>query len=262
MTEAPEDVPAQPLVRSLLDPSPSLEFGLLRRNEDGTETAYPFRCRLLRQAQTNDALIAAAAAAAKSGEKAPDYGAVYRERQAVELLQRAIVRVERRDHGGRKIDMPLFVSAEQMMESLDTVEMAQLLNAYDIVQARFGKQYDDDEVEGLIDQLADELLGGYFLAQLPSQEWPLLISSLARLARSWRPDAADPTPSGSPSTSESTPSSSTDGTTGSSPLPSAHVSGSRASVELPTSGRMTRAEALEVVRKQSRQAPPDQDPDS
>lgn len=224
--------PKPSMVRSLLEPSPSLAFNLIRKNEDGSETAIPFRCRLLRQAQTTEALEAAQKHAMSREQKG--FQDIYKEAQGVEILRLAVVHVDLHERGdGTKHHLPMFVTSEQLRESLDTEEMAQMLSAYELTRAHFGfSELDDEQVEAAVDALADELAGPFFLSRLASDEWPHLIYRLARLVRFWRP-AKLPTPSDSPSTSGSSPSSSESGTTESSTLPELH------SAELPLEPRKT-----------------------
>lgn len=252
-TEGTQD--RRPLVGELLKPSPSLPFDLIRRNEDGSETRTPFRCRLLRYELQNEALIAARKLTAeklkldKSDTAAIESSAVFREAQAFEIAWRSCLHPERRKQkDGAEIDLPLFATPAQMRMALDVVEVAQLLNAVTVTTAYYSfTDLNEDKVDALIDVLADELQGGYFLSQLASEEWPHLIYILARLARSWRP-ATDPTQSDSDSSSESDQPNSGSGTTGSSKLPDAHVTGSPLSgLQLPTTGQATKDEARQMV---------------
>lgn len=246
MTEVNVAKPTKSLVRSLMDPAPSLEFELLRKEADGSETVYPFRCRLLRKAQADQALEAAQAYAKKHEKEG--FTDLYKEAQAVETLRLALLHVEQHDaSNGTKLDLPLFVTSEQLRQSLDTEEMAQMLNAYEITRAHFGfTDLTDEAVERMVDTLAGELSGPFILSRVASDEWPRLIYSLARLARSWRPETT-PTPSDLDSTSGSDPSSSPSGTTSSSELPelrSAEYSNGKEPKLL------SREEARDVVRAQ------------
>lgn len=252
MSEASKE--ASPgIVRDLFDPSPSLRFDLKRKQEDGSVKAWPFRCRLLRVEQVHEAIIAAQKYA--KGKELEGYGDVYREAQACEILQRAICDVEtgEREEGGRtkRWLRPKFTSTEQLRMSLDESECAQMLNCYELTKAHF-KVTDDlepEQVERIIDGLADEMAGPYFLGQWDSSEWPRLIFSLARLAQSWRPANGGPTPSSSESSSESSPLSSESGTTDFSELPSVQ-SVELPNVSLPTDKVLTRDEAREIVKRQ------------
>lgn len=241
----------KPLVRSLMDPSPSLAFDLVRRNEDGSETKYPFRCRLLRSVLMDDALEAAQIYAAKRKENERGHKDLYSEAQAVEAVWRSCVKVERSTLNGAQHDVPLFATPQQLRESLDSEEIAQLLNAHSLTKAFYSfHNLTEEGVEKIIDTLTDEFKGSYFLSQLDSEEWPGLIFILARLAQSWRP-AATPTPFGSDSSSESTTSNLEAGTTGSSPLPAGHVtSGPMSGTNLPTHGQLSREQAKQIVKDQ------------
>jgi hypothetical protein len=257
-----------PLVAEFMTPAPSLPFDLMRRKEDGSEKAYPFRCRLLRYEQQSEALIAARKYTAEalkidpSRTDAIESSVVFREAQAFEIAWRSCVQVERRKQSnGVEIDLPLFASPKQMRTALEVAEVEQMINAMQVTRAyyKFDSDMTDEKVETLIDLLANELTGGYFLAQLDSDEQPRLIVTLARLAQSWRP-AMPPTPSSSENSSGSDQESSESGITTSSPLPSAHVSGSPNSeklsgMQLPTTGQLSKEEARELVKKQLGEEP-------
>lgn len=255
-TEGTQD--NHPLVAEFLKPSPSLPFDLMRRKEDGSETAYPFRCRLLRYEQQNEALLAARKYTAKTlgidpaKTAAIEQSAVFREAQAFETAWRACVHLERRKtKDGAEIDLPLFANPDQMRQALMVAEVAQMLNAFEVTKSFYGfSELTEAAVEKLIDVLADELKCGYFLSQLDSEEWPRLICILAQLGLIWRPSMPQ-TQSGSGNTSESGPSISESGTTGFSKLPESHVSGSSLKgMQLPTTGQITKDQARELVKQQ------------
>ena len=246
--------PAGALVRDLFEPSPSLRFELERKRADGSVETYPFRCRLLRVDQIHDAILAAQKYAKDRGEL-KDYGDIYREAMACELLQRAIVQEEmgERVEGGRikRWYRPMFVDTEQLRRSLDEAECAQLLNCYELTKAHFRavQPYTEEEVEDMLDSLADAMMGPYFLGRLDSADWPHLIFVLARLARSWRPSKTQ-TPSDSLSSSESDPSTSDPGTTTFSELPVARSVSTPSVPDPPTDRILTREEAREIVKRQ------------
>lgn len=244
MIEAPAEKPN--FVRSLLDPSPSLEFQMQRRTQKGT-VEYPFRSRILRADQNNDANVSAREYYLKK-TKAKDVdeaSSLYREALAQEILVRSTVQselVEMAD--GTKAWRPYFVNADQLRASLDVTEQAQLLRAHYLTEAYYGfSSFDEEKLEGFIDVLKNDLTGTYFLSQLDSADVPRLIFALARLVDSWRPEDLR-TPSNSGNSSESDPSSSESGTIGSLPPLSERSIG----LVIPESDEApTRAEAHRVV---------------
>lgn len=240
------------LVRSLLDPSPSLMWELVRKEEDGSETVHPYRCRLLRKTQMDDALEAAQEYASKKEKNG--YSDIYKEAQAVEILRQAIVHVDmgtRED--GTKFHLPMFHSSKALRDSLSTEEMAQMLTSYELTRSHFGfSSFDPESVESAVEALAGEFSGPFFLSRVASDEWPHLIYSLARLALTWRPET-HPTPSDTPSSSESDPSSSNGGTTSSGELPELRSKELDLSLKNQTK-ILTREEAREVVKNQKKKS--------
>lgn len=231
------------LVRSLLDPSPSLEFSLTRKLAPGQQKEFFFRSRVLRGDQKNDAMIAARAYAVAN--KADEDSAIYREALTDEILVRCTVEVERvKNPDGTMVDKHCFVDAKQL-RMLDVTERAQLLRAHYITESYYGfAQFDPEKLEEFIDKLSGELSGPYFLSQWDLSDWPHMIYGLARLARSWRP-AKDPTHSSLPSSSESDQESSESGTIGSLP-PLIERSGVGLKIpDLSTSP--TRSEAFDII---------------
>jgi hypothetical protein len=252
-----EEKERAPSVSDFLTPSPSLPFVLRRKQEDGSVKDFPFRCRVLRPGQLIDALQMAQGYAK---EKETDgYGDIYREAQAHESIQRLMCRpdpVERAD--GLREYRPMFISAEQVRNSLNELECAQILNCYEITKAFYKTtdNFSSEDIEKMIDGLADEMAGPFFLSRLDSSDWPELITSLARLVQVLMKQIG-PTPSSSPSSSESDPSNSENGTTGSSQLPDAQSLSF--SGELPTDRLMTQEEARGFVMNERNRKPEKED---
>jgi hypothetical protein len=237
------------LVRSLMQQSPTLGFLMRRRQADGSIVDFPFRVQLLRSVSTTD-ILADAQKYAKARKEIPGYTDIYKEAQAVALVQACMCHDTLNEAGTRYL--PYFVSSQQVRESLDETEIAQVVNCYEITKSYFGfGDVDEETVEALIDNLADEFQGPFFLSQFASEDWPRIIYFLARLAQSWRPETP-PTSSHSPDTSESNPENSPSGTGGFSELPvvrSSEDSSSSGSLSPPTDRLLTRQEAREVVKK-------------
>lgn len=237
---------ASEIVRSLLEPAPSEVFSFVRIGRDGVRKEIPVRVQLLSVEENHAALIAAQLYAKERGEVSKDYGDVYKEAQAVELLARALRRVkveERRD--GTEWYPALFVNAQQLRQSFTEPEMAQCLNMYELVKAKFGaiEAFDVEAIDTWIARLAEPLKGAYFLGHLDSSHWPMLILQLARRARDLS-DLLGLTPSDSPDSSESDQESSEEATTSFSGLPSAHSASGDA---LPEDRVLTRDEARAIV---------------
>lgn len=234
------------MIRSLMDPMPTLEFEMERRSEDGDVTVYPFRCGLTRMTDTFDILE-------KSQETSKDrelegFGDIYRESQACELIVRCIFQVDAVELDGTRVYVRYFTSAQQVRESLTEAECAQLVECYNLTKAHFDLEpFDIKDAERLIDGLASEA-AAFFLKQVPSQDYPLLIYALARLAQSWRP-STPPTPSSSAPSSESGSETTVPGTTGFSELPPAV---SKTHGKLPTKKKLGREGARKVVKKSRR----------
>lgn len=208
-----EPLDAAAMVGTLLDVAPGQEFVLRRFRGDGEPVDVRVRVQLLRTDENHAALIAAQKYAQERGEL-KGYGDVYREAQAVEVLVRAVrhpTKQTRED--GTQHYRPLYVSAAQLRQSLTEPEMARLLNAYEIVKSKFGdfEALSDDQLDAVIEKLANGFTGPHFLARLDSARWPDLMMAMARRAEQHR--AAFRTLSGSLSGSESDPETSDGGTT-------------------------------------------------
>lgn len=180
MTEQ-EKERAPSLVRSFLEPSPTCEFVLKRKQEDGSVVDFPLRCRLLRSDQLIDAIEAAQKFAAKRETKG--YGDIYREAQAYEVIQRAICRPEPTIVGDRKEYRPMFVSSDQVRQSLDEIECARMLDFIQITKQYYRTEniIEPEDVEKMVEALADEMAGPYFLSHTDSADWPVIIYELSKM---------------------------------------------------------------------------------
>lgn len=259
MTEQ-EKERAPSLVRSFLEPSPTLEFVIKRKQEDGSVVDLPLRCRLLRSDQLIDALEAAQKFAAK--REAKGYGDIYREAQAYEVIQRAICRAEPTVIGDRKEYRPYFVSSDQVRQSLDEVECARMLDFIQITKQYYRTEnvVEAEDVEKMVEALADEMAGPYFLSHTDSADWPVIIYELSRMvARLWSQSGT--TPSSLGSISESDQQSSPLGTGGSQELPDASLTVSGERKPLPKRPVRSRVEAREFVKKQRSKTTPEQPED-
>jgi hypothetical protein len=229
-----------------LDPSPTLLFDLLRKREDGTIETVPFRCRLLKKSQTDDAQRLAQEHASKR-EKA-GYNDIYREAQAVEVLALAIVHPEKHERAdGTSMHLPMFINSQQLRDSLNTEDLAQMLRSYQLTSAHYGfSDLSDEGIVAMIDGLSNEMTGAYFLSRVDSDEWPRLIYALAQMVRSLRPSIVQ-TPSDWVNSSELGPLISESGTTGSLTQPELRS----AKFEIESSPTMSKEQALEIVRSQA-----------
>ncbi len=242
MSEIMTGDPAELVGTLLSSPAPSDVFNLRRVKADGSIVDYPVRVRLLRAEESHAALIAAQQYAKQKQELSKEYGDVYREGQAIEVIWRSLCHVEMPtgDDGNTRF-RNIFVSAQQLRASFTELDMAQCLNMVELVKAKYGaiETFTSDEFEMWIDRLSRGFDGVHFLALLSSSDWPRLILSLAQEVR--RLQTLLP----SPPTSDSDPESSPPGTGDSSTLPSAQ---SRDGLELPTDHVMTSDEARGLVR--------------
>lgn len=185
---------------------------------DGTRAIVPYRMQVLRAAENVQALKCAQDTAKNIGEL-KEYGDIYKECQAHEVLFRAIRHREKREQNGVSYYPQVFTSTDQLRASLTEMEMAALLNAYEITRNEFGTVdgLEAHDAESWIARLSDPLKGPFFLSQLDSRHWPGLCLLLAReCARNYE-ELGRALPSLQP-TSESDPLSSTS-STGSSPTP-------------------------------------------
>jgi len=231
-------------------PAPSEEFSLFRIQEDGSRLEYKLRVRLMRP-EENFAILADAQAFAKRLKETPtDYGDIYREAQAVELLTRALCHPEVQERtDGTKHYRPLFVTSQQLRESFTENEMAVCLNMYEVTKAKYSpvEQFDADQIDVWAARLSDAALGPFFLSQLDSEAWPELLMSLARVVRQQSEKLGLQLPS-LLGTSESDPPNSDPGTGGS--TESATVSwNADEQTPIPSEHSLTKQEAAKEVER-------------
>lgn len=252
-----ENERAPSLVRSFLEPSPTLPFVLFRKKEGGGVEEFPVRCRLLRLDQTIDVLEAADLF--RQNTKAKSNVDIYKQEQAVEAIQRAICRPEPKVRDGRTHYSPYFVDATQVRASLTAAECAQMLNFISITERYYNtaRTVEPEDVEKMVDALTDELAGPYFLSQWDSADWPVLIYTLAGMVQeAWA--ELGRTPSDLQSSSESDLSNSGSGTIGFTELPGAQLNDG-SNKPLPTDRIMTREEARAFVQEQAKRKPEPED---
>lgn len=253
---------ASDLLTTLLDCAPGEPFVLRRTTGDGVVKEIPVRLQVLRVDENHAALIAAQLYAKKRGEL-KEYGDVYREGQAIEILVRALRKPERQDRpDGTHYYPAFFLDSEQLRRALTERELVQCLNAYEITKAKYGsfETLEPDELDLAILKLADGYSGAHFLARLDSSQWPELLIAVARRAAGLLLSAGL-IPSDSLDTSESGPASSSTDTTSPSGPPSdtSSVTPSGSAESVPGAGVLSRSEALTKARKLLRGKVPPQD---
>lgn len=219
------EIDAADLLRPLLEgPAPSAVFVFTRRDDAGEKFAR-VRVKLLSLEENDAALRAAAAYAKEKGEEGPEFGAIYREAQAIEVCLRALCyeAIEEKD-GIRKLRR-LFVTAEQMRKALTPPEIAQVVNMYETVKTQFGpiEHITDENLDEWIAKLSDPMLGVHFLPRLDSQHWAVMLLSLAQQVQSLRSQCGLPRLTWG-TTSESTLQTSDDATGDFTELPEAYSS--------------------------------------
>jgi hypothetical protein len=239
---------ASDLVLGLLKGVPSELFSFKKVQADGSVRDYPIRVKLLRLEQNHQVLRDAQAYAKRQGEAPGDYGDIYREAQAVELLTLALCHVEDKTlPDGSSYFPPLFTDAQQLRASFTAPEMAQCLNMYELVKGKYGaiESFREEELELWRERLADTMRGPFFLSLLDSAHWPQLIFALAKEARDLRQQLGLPL-STSLDSLASDPSISTSSTGSFSELPQGQ---SQNGELLPTDHIMTAEEAKERSKR-------------
>lgn len=215
---------ANSLVSNLLEGGPTLPWTLKRKLPNGTTAEIHYRMQLLR-AEESMAAIKAAQDTAKERGELQGYGDIYKEAQAHEVLVRAMRHTELRNRDdGTSYYPPVFVETRQLRASLTELEMAALLNAYEITKSTFAvvEGLEAHDIESWIARLSDPLRGPFHLSGLDSHHWPSLILLLAATARDLYQELGRELPSSEPS-SASDPESSTDSTGSSGSPPSASI---------------------------------------
>lgn len=236
------------LVLGLLKGVPTELFKFKKVQPNGSVKDYDVRVKLLRLEQNHQVLKAAQEYAKQQGEAPGTYGDIYREAQAVEMLTLALCRTESNDlPDGTNHYPPLFTDPKQLRASFTAPEMAQCLNMYELVKAKYGaiERFSEDELGLWRDRLADSMRGPFFLSLLDSTHWPQLIFALAQEARDLRLALGLPL-STSLNSSESDPENSSISTGSFSTLPEGQTETGEA---LPTDHIMTADEAKERVQR-------------
>lgn len=212
---APAD--ANELAQTLFDIAPSEVFDFERITPDGTRKRVPIRVKLLRVEENHQAILAAQRYAKERGELR-EYGDIYREGQACEVLWRALCHVEKRTvPSGHDYYPPLFTSAKQLRESFTEPEMVLGLNCYEIVKARFGvlENFSEEQLDLWVSRLSEVMAGPYFFARLDSSAQLELALALALRVRSlyaelgrtlpdWQQDSASDSETSPSGTGDST----------------------------------------------------------
>ncbi len=204
------EVTAAEIVSGLLSGAPSEVFDVERVLETGEKVKYQVRLKFLRADENFEALKAAQQTAKSFGESG-EYGDIYREAQAHEVLARALCAVDQHELPDKtKYYPPLCVGAAHLRKAFNESEMAHFLNCYQIVKAKYSplETLEKEDAETWVARLSDPLRGPFFLSRLDSLHWPGLIVLLAGMCRNLYQAAGLELPSLEP-TSESPPENST-----------------------------------------------------
>lgn len=244
---------ASELVLGLLKGVPTELFNFKKVQPDGSKKDYPIRVKLLRLEQNHQVLSDAQAYAKGRSETPGTYGDIYKEAQAVEMLTLALCRTDEQSlSDGTRYYPQLFTDSRQLRMAFTAPEMAQCLNMYTLVKAKYGaiEDFSEEEYDLWRDRLADALSGPLFLSLLDSTHWPQLLYRLAREARDLRQQLGLPLSTSLDSSESDQPSSTS--TTGSfSELPEGqHVESGE---ELPTDRILSAEEANERARELMKQ---------
>jgi hypothetical protein len=251
MTDKTVRLDASAMISTLLEGGPSLAWKLQKKKADGSVIEIPYRMKVLR-AEENMSALKDAQDTAKARGEVQGYGDIYKEAQAHEVLRRAICHPETRERQDGSIYYPpVFVETSQLRESLTELEMAALLNAYEITKSTFAvvEGLDGHDTESWIARLSDSLRGPFFLSQLDSAHWPGLTLLLARVCAGLYRELGHELPSLAP-TSVSVPESSTSSTGSSGPPPSASTTESDGKpIEVGSETLLTAETAREILAK-------------
>jgi hypothetical protein len=246
------EIEATEIVAKYAEGGPSEVFDIVRVLRTGERVKSKIRVQFLQSEESIQALIAAQKSAKLMGETG-DYGDIYREAQAHEVLARAVRATEEHElPDGTKFYPPLCVSADHLRRSFNEAELAQFLNCYQIVKSKFGpiETLEKEDAETWIARLSDPLRGPFFLSQLDLLHWPGLIALLAGMCRDLYQAAGLELPSLEP-TLESTPVASTSDT-GSSTEQLSASSTSDPGLSVPSGKTLTKDEAAALVKARKR----------
>jgi len=232
----------------LTEGGPSEIFDIERTLGTGEVVASQVRVQLL-TAEDDIEALRDAQQTARDHKETTEYGDIYREAQAHEVLVRALRGVEQETlPDGKKYYPPLFVGTAHLRRSFTAAELAVLLNCYQIVKATFSplETLGEESAETWIARFSDPLRGPFYLSRLDSLHWPGLIALLAQVSRDLLSAAGHELPSLDP-TSASIPDASTSDT-GSSGKPLSASSTSDPEVAIPTGELLTKEKAAAIVR--------------
>lgn len=243
------------MVSTLLEGGPSLPWKLQKKLENGDTAEISYRMQVLR-AEENMAAIKAAQDTAKERGELQGYGDIYKEAQAHELLVRAVRHPEKRERQDSTTYYPqVFVETSQLRASLTEMEMAALINAYEVTKSTFAvvKGLEEHDAESWIERFSDPLRGPFEVSLLDSHHWPSAICLLARICRDLYQELGRELPSSGP-TSESERESSTN-STGSSGEPPSAVSTENEALRVPGDTLLTADDARELLAKRKAEKP-------
>jgi hypothetical protein len=245
----PRTIKPEEDVATILGGALGLDWDLVKPLPTGERVRVPYRMQVLTSAE-NVAALKAAQETAKTVGELGDYGEIYKEAQAHEVLLRAMRHREPRERADNtSYHPPIFVDGSQLRESLNEMDMAALLNAYEITKRHFSiiEGLEEHDTESWIARLSDPLKGFFHLSQLDSRHWPSLVWLLANTCRDLLQELGRELPSLQPST-DSAPATSEASTGSSGEPPSASTTASPETTVLGDK-QLTREEAEEIARK-------------
>lgn len=249
MTKPARQISPNEVVATLLCGQPGMDWDLEKVLPSGEHVSIPYRMQIIATDDSLGALKDAQTSAKDRGEL-EGYGDIYKESQAHELLVRAMRHREQRElPDGTKYYPPIFVETRQLRQALTELEMAALLNAYEITKSMFAvvEGLEAHDAESWIARLSDPLKGPFELARLDSLHWRPCILMLAQVARRLLEESGQSLPSLEP-TSESDPDSSTSSTGSSGPPPSASSTGADP-VQVPGDRLISKDEAAAILKQ-------------
>ena len=229
-------------------PAPSEAFILTKTRPGCEPTEFKFRVAILLSVQEVEVIIGAEKYAAECGELS-GYRDVFKEACAHEIASRCLVADEPYERpDGTTTFHRIFTSAQQVRECLTSAEVAQILNAYEVIKQKYScmNLLVGDNVDEWIRKIGDEVTGPSFLSGVDSSLLaPLLLLCAQRLAKILPPIA--PTSSTSPDSGESDPSKSSGGTGSFTTLPAMRSADD--AVSFPTDRQLDPLEAAELAEK-------------